>query len=296
MRNEERTLATFRKLRAEIEEDRRNRIQAHQLAVKKLGIRKRVRGTGPLNILAEGDSWFQYPLPPADPQDTISWLERSGSPQPLILNLAHWGDVATQMLGVTQRERIIKSLKAKANGPFDALLYSGGGNDLAGDQFCLWLKEFDPKHPDPANGIDRTRLDDIIGVVKAAYVDLIKIRDKEAADCVIFFNGYDFAKPDGRGVCGVGPWLQPSLKLRGWTDATKAERIVREVLLALDNELSQFEKAYENVVYVRTQGTLTQTHADWANELHPSKGRAGGFNKIAGRFLEALKIRFPNRV
>jgi hypothetical protein len=200
------------------------------------------------------------------------------------------------MLGVKQRERIIKFLKSKKHGPFDALLYSGGGNDVVGDQLCLWLKEFDPHDPDPVNAINRTRLEDIVGVVRAAYEDLIEIRDREAPDCVIFLHAYDFAMPDGRGVCHVGPWLKPSLDFRGWTDPTQAKKIVRDVLLPLDGELSRFEKAHRNVVYVRTQGTLTQTTADWANELHPSKGRGGGFNKIAGRFLEALQKQFPDRI
>jgi len=295
MRKEEHTLATFRKLQAEIKEDRRNRVLAHQIAVKKLGIRKRRKGTGPLNILVEGDSWFKYPLPVANPQDTITWLEKKGKPKPVILPLAHWGDVATQMLGVTQRKRIIKTLKGP-NGPFDALLFSGGGNDLAGDQFCLWLRDYDPANPHPKNGIDTQRLNHIVNVVTAAYEDLIKLRDNEAGDCWIFCHSYDFAKPWDQGVCGVGPWLKPSLDLRNWTDAIKAEQIVRIVLQELDKELSRLEKDYEKVVYVRTQGTLQQTPKDWANELHPSKGREGGFSRIADKFLEALRKQFPGRI
>ena len=55
-----------------------------------------------------------------------------------ILNLAHHGDEVREMLGVTQRKNLIRSLN-KAR--FDAILFSGGGNDIVGDQFALWLKQ-----------------------------------------------------------------------------------------------------------------------------------------------------------
>ena len=288
MATDKRTLATFEILQSEIEEDRRRNILEHQQAVRVSGIRRRKRGTGPLNILAEGDSWFRYPFY----AETITQLKTMGTRKPFILNLAHWGDTATEMLGVTQRTRIIANLTAPPNGRFDALLFSAGGNDLAGDQFCLWLTQF-VAGAVPANGIDYQRLANILGVVQAAYVDLIKIRTQIDPDCVIFLHGYDFAVPDGRPACpNIGPWLQPSLKLRGWTGAA-AKAIVKEVLLALHYMLFQLERDFKNVVYVRTQGTLRQNHTDWANELHPTES---GFTAIAKVFLAALAKRFPGRI
>ncbi len=191
------------------------------------------------------------------------------------------------MLGVSKRQRIISNLQDPENGTFDALLFSGGGNDIAGDQFCLWLVEF-VAGTSPAAGVDTQRLADMLGVVQAAYVDLIKIRDAIIPDCVIFLHAYDFAQPTGQGVCGLGPWLKPSLDLRGWTDFAAAAQIVKEVLQAFDKVLADLEQQHKNVVYVRTQGTLSPT-TDWANELHPTEQ---GFNKIAAVFLQALRKTF----
>jgi hypothetical protein len=39
-------------------------------------------------------------------------------------------------------------LQEPKNGKFDAILFSGGGNDLVGDQFRLWLNDADA----PRNG------------------------------------------------------------------------------------------------------------------------------------------------
>jgi hypothetical protein len=78
------------------------------------------------------------------------------------------------------------------------LLFSAGGNDLAGDQFCLWLKERNPGFPDPSNGIDLQRLASIEGVVKAALEDLIEIRNDTQPDCKVFLHSYDYAIPKTR--------------------------------------------------------------------------------------------------
>jgi hypothetical protein len=271
--------------------ERQSRIAEHKLKVTARGLHQRDlearAAAAPLNMFAEGDSWFDYPLS----SDTLGWLRSDGAPEPEILSLAHYGDQASQMLGVSQRKRIIENLQDPDNGVFDALLFSGGGNDLAGDQFVLWVTQY-VAGADPAYAVDAQRLADILGVVKAAYIDLIEVRDSIAPNCVIFLHAYDFAQPTGIGVCGLGPWLKPSLDFRGWTDPTKAAAIVKVVLLSLDKLLVQLEQQYKNVVYVRTQGTLTPA-TDWANELHPTEP---GFNKIAQVFLRALRTRFPGRI
>ena len=137
--------------------ERRERIAAHKRAVAARNLDQETleeRPTSaPLNLLAEGDSWFDYPLF----RDTIGWIKAAGKPVPEILSLAHHGDAAVDMLGVAQRQRIIENLRDRRNGAFDALLFSGGGNDIAGDRFCLWVLKF-VAGSDPAHGVDRQRL------------------------------------------------------------------------------------------------------------------------------------------
>jgi len=285
----EKIRSEFENLHIDIEEDRSNRRQQHFLAVKKLGIKRRKRGSGQLNILAEGDSWFYYiPLHP----DIIDHLEGMGSPHPLILNYAHYGDAAEQILSLPQRQRIIEALSNPSDyGKFDALLFSAGGNDLAGDQFCLWLKERNPGFPDPSNGIDLQRLASIEGVVKAALEDLIEIRNDTQPDCKIFLHSYDYAIPKNKGVCGVGPWMYPSFIYRKWTSSPDQIAIVKKMLQTLEILLIQLAQTYNNVVYVKTLGTLLKT--DWANELHPT---TPGFQKLANVFLTSLRTEFPGRI
>jgi hypothetical protein len=176
-----------------------------------------------------------------------------GAPQPLILNLAHYGDEARDDLGVQQRRRIVGNLTDPDNGTFDAILFSGGGNDTVG----IWLRDYSPGMT-PSQGINVPRLGAVLGVVRSAYEDLISIRDQFVPQCPLLIHAYDLAIPDGRGVCDnpIGPWLKPSLDYRGWKDPATAGQVVKEFLLQFKATLLQIAAAHKNVICVETQGTL----------------------------------------
>jgi len=144
------------------------------------------------------------PLPVLNPNDVVVSLRTNGTPQPTILNLAHHGDEARDRLGVSQRNRIIQNLTNPANGKFDAILFSGGGNDTVGEQFCLWVHDSAGGMP-PSQAVNVPRLGAVLGVVRSAYEDLVGVRDKFAPQRTLFFHGYDFAIPTGQGVCNIGP-------------------------------------------------------------------------------------------
>jgi hypothetical protein len=275
----------------QVARDRERRSEEHKREVKERGLDQKTleerAGVGPLNLYADGDSWFDYPLS----KDVIGWLQLDGNPPPTINRQAHWGDSAVERLGLAKRQRLIKNLNANEHGAYEALLFSAGGNDIAGDPFVLWILKY-KQGMDAAHGIDRQTLGGELTVIKGAYQALIDIRNGYNPNCTVFLHGYDFAHPTGKPACPfVGPWLQPSLHFQGWTDPKLAFGIVKEVLMALDKMLAQIEHDNANVVYVRTQGILRAR--DWANELHPTEK---GFERIAGKFLDAMRIKFPGRI
>jgi hypothetical protein len=270
-----------------IEQERSERIAQHKrdVAERRALFAATPGSAQPLNLFADGDSWFDYPLPPAARNDVIRSIGNHGKPQPLILNLAHYGDEARDLLGVKRRQRIIDNLSDVENGRFDAILFSGGGNDTVGNQFCLWIQNYVPGMT-PSQGINVQRLAAVLGVVRSAFEDLIAIRDKILPECPIFVHAYDFAIPTNIGICDnlIGPWLKPSLVYRGWMDTAVGT-------LQFRGALTQIVAAHKNVIYVETQGTLAPS--DWANELHPTPS---GFDKIAGKFLNAMRTVFPGRI
>lgn len=246
----------------------------------------------PLRILAEGDSWFDFPFggKPFRGGDVIERL-RDIIPFP-ILNLAVRGDEVRSMLGCAQRQRLRQLLEDPGR-DFNVLLFSGGGNDIVGDPFRLWLRDRAISGGDPARALNDAAIGCILQVVRTAYEDLFDLRDQIVArtpgrSITVFCHGYDWAIPSGNGVCGFGPWLKPSLEDRGWRQPAEARAIVKEALSRFADLLEDISRQYADVVVVRTQGTLGPT--EWNDELHPNRE---GFPKIAAKFREALKVKFP---
>src|ERR1035438_1466493 len=131
--------------------ERTRKHQARIAALKTARVAMPVAGVAapaePLVLIAHGDSWFDYPLNGNDislsSTDIVAQLETMGAVQPLIQNISHFGDATTEEMLLPKQLRMIESLKDQANwsngtGP-DAILFSGGGNDIAGNQFCIFL-------------------------------------------------------------------------------------------------------------------------------------------------------------
>ena len=142
-----------------------------------------------------------------------------------ILNLAKAGDEVRYMLGVEERKLLTEHLSngCPAGGPWDVLLFSGGGNDIVDNPMALWIKDWNPAVP-PADHIHQSRFDTALALVRAGYEDLIALRDKLSPGTHLVFHGYDFAIPDGRGICHFGPWLKPTFDLRKFPTRRGAPR------------------------------------------------------------------------
>jgi hypothetical protein len=243
----------------------------------------------PLQIFAEGDSWFEYPVPFFG-GGIIDRLEnRLGVP---ILNLAKAGDEVRYMLGVEERAILTEHLTdgSPAGGPWDVLLFSGGGNDIVDNPMALWVKDWNPAMP-PTDHIHKARFDAALALVRAGYEDLIELRNELSPNTHLVFHGYDFAIPDGRGICGFGPWLEPTFKLRKFPARAAMEAVVKAMLEQFAVMLGSL--AGPTVTFINGQGTLAPQPSSWHNELHPARA---GFGKFADIFHVRLKALFPDRV
>ena len=80
-------------------------------------------------LIAEGDSWFDYPL-----YDVLDLLERDGFEVDAV---AHMGDSLEDMAhDERQLDRLAKAfekVRGAARADVRAILLSGGGNDIAGE-------------------------------------------------------------------------------------------------------------------------------------------------------------------
>jgi hypothetical protein len=297
-----RTMPTLQ-MQASIEADIAARTKMHQAKLARLQSSKALMlttgapaATKPLVMLAHGDSWFDYPLAgnvwsPFQNTDVVAQLESMGKINPLILNMSHYGDATTDEMSLPKQERLIQALRDPANwaadGKPDAILFSGGGNDIVGEQFCIFL-DYAAAGGD---GLDADRFAKVLGMVEASYLDLFAFRDRYASGVPIFGHCYDFPIPNGVPAGCVGPWLKPSLDYCGF-NVTQGTAIVRNALLGFRTMLAALANVPGNKFQlVDTQGTLVA--ADWANELHAIPT---GFKKLADKFVATLQLTFPDRI
>jgi len=281
-------------LRDSINSDIAARTAAHQANIAR--IMAAPPAVQPLALLAHGDSWFNYPLTgnglPLTDTDIIAQLPALGTPNPVIYNISHFGDAASVEMGLPKQQRLIASLTTPANwfvgGKPDAILFSGGGNDIVGDTFCIFLNYA----VSGASGLNVTRFDEALGMVEACYLSLFALRDQYAPGVPIFGHCYDFPIPNGVAPPCAGPWLQPSLNFYNWTNIVEGTAIVHQALIEFKNVLQNLTlDPANNFILIDTQGTLVP--ASWANELHPYPP---GFNQFATLFATALKNYFPGRI
>lgn len=236
----------------------------------------------PRTILAEGDSWFRYVIGRAIPF-YIGLDSRNR-----ILNLAAPGDELRDMLSDKQRRRLSRELKRgpSRNRKYDLLLFSGGGNDLLGEgRFYRWLNDFETGMT-PQQVLNKRTVRSILDYLTAGFEEVFSIRDNASPRTRVYLHAYDFAQPNGVGVCGRGPWLKPHLDARGVPAAMQAAVVVA-LLKKFERRLAKLVADHQSATLISTQGTLVA--ADWANEIHP---RNKGFKALAQHFVQQIDTDF----
>ena len=244
-------------------------------------------------LVAEGDSWFNYPW-----HDVLTMLEDQHGFD--VESVAHAGDPVEAMAytggQLAQFTSTIEKLLRRGVVPA-AVLLSGGGNDIAGDEFAMLLNHAASPRPGLSEAVVRGVIDER---VRDAYVAILAA---VTAICVartggtlpIVVHGYDYPVPDGRGVLGgwgplPGPWLRPSLYAKGFGDLEQNIKIVGRLIDRFNVMLASVAAMpfFKHVRYLDLRGTLSAAagyRAWWANELHPTPK---GFAAVAGKFAAVI--------
>ena len=244
-------------------------------------------------LVAEGDSWFDYPL-----HDVLSLLEDQHGYD--VESVAHKGDRVEEMAyGLGQLEELTRMLEKllRRNVVPKAILLSGGGNDVAGDEFGMLLNH----ERSPVRGLNGQVLAGVIDErVRSAYVTVLGAvtgvcEGRIGHRLPILVHGYDYPVPDGRGFLGgwwllPGPWLEPGFRQKGFEDLQERIGLTKQLIDRFNTMIRGVAALGEfpHVKYVNLRGTLS-VGADyetwWGNELHPTKR---GFERVTERFATAL--------
>ena len=248
-------------------------------------------------LLAEGDSWFDYPG-----TDLLEELEDVHGYR--VESVAHRGDTLESMAyGPRQQDGFDRRLRKIADRDERprAVLLSGGGNDIAGDELAFLLNHAASGEPALHDMIVAGMMDRL----RSAYEMLIRTIGLLGDDhfgppmVPVLVHGYSYPVPDGRGYLGgwgplPGPWLEPSFERRGWGDLEANTKVMEELIDRFNAMLLDLtgSAGFEHVTYVNLRPLLSNELANrayrdsWDNELHPEDS---GFQEIADRLDEVLR-------
>lgn len=249
-------------------------------------------------LIAEGDSWFDYPG-----LDILSAIEEEGYDT---ISVAHKGHTVESMAyGDDQLVDFVRAIdKAIRQGRIPkAILLSGGGNDVAGDEFAMLLNHRLAKNGGLNEDVVRGVIEDRVRNAYVAILREVTIATQQRVNTriPILVHGYGWAVPDGRGFLGgwgflPGPWLEPGFRLKGF-DKKKADQFqrMRDIVVDLINRFNKMlvdlisATEFAHVRYIDVRPTLNGggDHKQWwADELHPSDR---GFTAVARQYAEVLK-------
>jgi hypothetical protein len=238
-------------------------------------------------LVAEGDSWFDYPG-----SDILDWLQQFGFD---VESVARAGDRAEMMaFGRGQLDKFamaIEKVIGRGETP-KAILLSGGGNDIAGTEFGFLLNHAGS----PRQGFNESVVTGVIDErVADAYLHIIArvtvICQRMIGRAVpILLHGYGQVVPDGDGVLGgfgplPGPWLRPGFIEKGFNNLAENTESMRQLMDRFNAMLRRVAGQFEHVTYIDLRDVLPATKRLWANELHPKEQ---GFKLAAQKFAERL--------
>lgn len=262
--------------------------EVSQLKAKARARRSSLAAGGGERLVAEGDSWFDF-LPGTDLIDCLESQEGYR-----IDSFARAGDTLENMIfgsrvdgsGVAVDPPINRVLEQVAAIRPRVLLFSGGGNDVAGDEFATYLN-----HADSGLPVLREHVaDQMIGTF-GRYLE--RLLDKVAAHSPrtrVLTHGYGHALPSGRGagifgIAFAGPWLLPALLQKGVRDGGLRREVVRQMIDRYNTMLQGLEaRRPDRLLYVDLRGEIADE--DWRDELHLKNS---AYRRCARRIADRIR-------
>jgi hypothetical protein len=256
-------------------------------------------GVFPKKFLAQGDSWFSIGhLPPWSTTNLLQQMVLSYSA--VAVNCARPGEELAHMTDTSTQKEFLRLLNGKVAWKWDAILVSGGGNDLidalnsdpgADTKARLLLRsdEWSPTVDGVARYISEPGWTTFTNHMEEVLLRLLFQRDKGInGDVPLFLHTYDYLTPrNSPAGPSLGPWLYRALN-----DTYKIPAI--DWVSISDNFINrhaemwidlQGRHAARNIRIVDTRNSTKRATPqsvgpsnDWENEIHPTPH---GYSQLA---------------
>ena len=234
---------------------------------------KNLRKTDRLRIVAEGDSWFQYPILV---KDTLDHLYK-------LYAIRSYAEAADTLENYMKEREYLDGIKSEKPSIF---LVSGGGNDILGSQF----REFLNNKPTAGDNTPRRFLNqkffDQLQNLENWYNEMFKELLTKYPDLYIITQSYDYAIPvDTVATPKKVSWLGKYMIEKGMKNQQDREELLRYMVDRFNELLAKVIAPYKKqIFYVDVRG-LTPRNG-WYDEIHP---KDDDFKNIADKFVEIIE-------
>ena len=240
-----------------------------------------------LRIVAEGDSWFQYPILVEDTLDHLYKLYA-------IRSFSEAGDTLENYMKKREYLDAIEEEKA------EFFLVSGGGNDILGKKFEGFLRDA----PDPGDTTFQKyfkpdfaqKLNQLKGFYEEMFTELLD----RYPNLHIIVHSYDYAiplditlaknkkKPSWLGQYLVKMKIKPQVEREQCLHflMDKFNDMLEDVVKNANKKLRGVEDdpARDRVSYIDVRNVVNRT--SWFDEIHPTNE---GFQLVANKFIEEIE-------
>ncbi len=246
-------------------------------------------------FLAEGDSWFSIGAIPSSNLLYQLRLKRRA----VILNLGYPGDTIGNVSQFAANPEFARRLAhPKWASAWDAILLSGGGNDLI-DRASDIIRR-NRTGETGTDFIDAEKLEALKDDVRSAYDRIVGLRDSPGSPSAgkpIVVHTYSYPTPRPAPahffiVPLTRPWMHPVLEKQKVPKALRAE-VAKDLLDGLADALLELQAKLPAFHVVDTRSLLWSAEidakgnsGDWLNEIHPN---SDGYRKIAKRLAARLE-------
>lgn len=251
-------------------------------------------------FLAEGDSWFSLgalnPLTSANLLQEMDFTQRN-----VAINCALPGDTLRRMVDTRRDPQFVSLLAGARARPWDALLFSAGGNDLIGalqahgdnvppdKRLLLRQNEWGPAALGAARYLSDAGWVTFSAYLRANFETLLALRDRgPSRGKPVFIHGYAVPTPRPAGAGPAGPWLLPAIEAYAIPEADRGAlaQLLIERLAALLQSLAADSTRLPNLRFFdstrvpieRAQPGTRGESGDWINEIHLNRS---GCRKVA---------------
>jgi N-acetylmuramoyl-L-alanine amidase len=233
---------------------------------------KTLFGFDGVRLVEEGDSWTQYPVLLEDIGDHLA--SRSDF---AVFSVGAAGDLVADM--AAKREYLWAIERARAN----AMLLSGGGNDLFGDLGRVLLGHFPGAAPEDL--IDEGSFAPLFQTVMASYRRILTDVAEAHPRVPVFGHGYDLPFPQER-----GSWMGPALIAKG-IPLDLGREVLRVLMDRFNEALRALDAEMPNFVFCDLRSKVDRGLASWFDELHP---RNAGYGRAAAEIEKAIRARISS--